>query len=197
MSCQHQPAAFLFVNKDRTSRSLSRGDDNRHEIGKHIQQWRQGNKHQALRINAGPALKIARHGWSKNQSSARDGPSRRPGISGEAQRDPGAISLELKISTTNTIAGSCIDPFDCIPVDLNPEVQQILQYFLRYTIIASHTYRFKILPPQLRQHRHRFAFNLRVKRCLFDKRHMFSLLTVAAAWMKMVSGVQLARRNSP
>jgi hypothetical protein len=43
-------------------------------------------------------------------------------------RDPGAVNLELKISTTNTIAGSSIELFACIPVDLNPEVQQIISF---------------------------------------------------------------------
>lgn len=196
MTPQTQTKAFLFVNKDSKSKFLSRGDDKQHEIGKHVQKWRQEKKHIALRVHPGSAIKVARSGWSKVQSSSQNCASR-PSISPESlEKWPVEVDQKSTILSTNTVAGSCVDPFDCIPINLTSEVQQILQYFLRYTITASHNYRLELLPPQLRQHRHRFALNLGVKRCLFDKRHMFSLLTVAAARMKIVSGVQLAPTSS-
>ena len=107
---------------------------------------------------------------------------------------------DYKILTANFSEGDCIDPFNCTALPTDHEIQSILQYYLKFSIPA--TYSAEQLPKDHPKsslsmiHRHAPAVKKGVNGALFNKMHMYALLTATAGRMKYVSRVRLDRHNS-
>jgi hypothetical protein len=99
-------------------------------------------------------------------------------------------TMQAIVFSANRVAGACIDPFGCIPITLDASVQTFLQYFHRYTIGSSHTAPLELLPPRLRRHPRRNLMQTIILESLFEERHLYSILSLAAARMQRFSSDQ-------
>ena len=115
--------------------------------------------------------------------------------SGEGESSLDNVPLMFQ---ANFVEGDSIDPFNCTAVRLDQNVQSILQYYIAF-----------IVPSKERNgnqsRTRRDIFNLSdnlpavkevVHGCLFNKTHMYALLTATSARMEEVSNVSLRRKNS-
>jgi hypothetical protein len=215
---------LLFINKGQESASFSRNKDAEAAIiNSHAQRWRnqqiRQQKNEALRSKGAAARKVATSGWRLKQAENKSAPLSSRIQTPEEEDQDLADTLRLKadlravepirrhsshaedyqIMQANFSEGDCIDPFSVTAVPIGKEVQSILQYYLALSIPA--TYKAETLPkghPKSSlslMHRHSPTVRAVVHGALFNKMHMYALLTATAGRMKYVSRVELPKNN--
>jgi hypothetical protein len=216
---------LLFINKGQESASFSKSrDDEAAIINSHTQRWRnqkiRQQKNDALRSKSVATRRVATSGWRLKEVEYKSAPSsnriQTPEQEDQALADAlrskvGLIAVEpthgqsiygedYQILQANFSEGDCIDPFSVTAVPIGKEIQTILQYYLALSIPA--TYKAESLPENHAKgslsltHRHSPTVRQVVHGALFNKMHMYALLTATAGRMKYVSRVGLPKDNS-
>lgn len=225
MAASHRQTTFLFVNKNEKSVSLSNSRyDKTSAINRHVQRWRSQRHRDKKRqtfcdtgqqasskvtedvklnldtpqlssfttpsdvtTNSLESLEIISPSNSSDDASIQE----LDDIDSEA--DQTAVILKANFSE-----GACVDPFNCTAIRLDQNVQSILQYYIAFSVPSRERSQnqtrtrgcfFKLgdeLP----------AVKEVVHGCLFNKMHMYALLTATSARMEEVSLVNLRRKNT-
>ena len=132
-------------------------------------------------------------------SSTLDSSDDAPTDSGESDGEHDSKAERLPfLFQANFEEGDAVDPFNTTAIRLDGNIQSILQYYLAFSVPSkernfnqtrtrSNTWRLDEVLPAVKEVVHG---------CLFNKTHMYALLTATSARMEEVSHVNLRRKNS-
>lgn len=100
------------------------------------------------------------------------------------------------IPRANFVTGDSIDPFNCTSIQLDTEVQEILQYFLRFSIPTMATIARQPTISVFELEKSIPTVKQVLKGALRNEMHMYALLSATAARMQHVSKITLAKKNA-
>ncbi len=187
---QSRPVPFVFVNEDENSKGFSRSEK-RYVIQRQVQRWRAHSKRklktEALLAGSAPARRVAQLGWTTREPSQEEEPDDamckplvRKGMIGSQQHQ------ERPLFAANFCKGDSLDPFHCVPVRLDHEINLMLQHYRDHSILT--TFSDKIIIRQTAQDSSAQSPILALfQDCMHNPLHMYSLLTVTAAIMNQLS----------
>jgi Fungal specific transcription factor domain len=188
MAQNHQLAAFLFVNKDAQSGSLSHSENEASSINRQAQRWvartTRRRKIVALQTQSTSTRKIAHLGWQRREPDTEDEVT--SGIlNAEPAKTDATPRNQLPLYSANFSDGDGVDPFASTPVRMNKEVHGFLQYYISYSILTA----FKgevVREEHLLQMPGPLPAAI-VQRSLKNETHMYALLTATAAHMNRIA----------
>jgi hypothetical protein len=200
MTQTHQPATFLFINKDATdaqSGSLSRSQRDTSSINRQAQRWTASRTRKrrvvALQSQSASTKKIAQLGWQKREADTEEGP-----VSGTPTADTPSPEIvprnQLQLYSANFSEGGAVDPFASTPARLDKEVHKLLQYYMSYSILTA--FKGEVVGKDHLLQTPGTLPGAIVHRSFTSEVHYYALLTATAAHMNRiaVAGQQLENR---
>lgn len=191
MTKNHQPAKFLFVNKDAADAqwgSLSRSENDTSSIHRQAQRWTANKARQrrvvALQTESASAKRIARLGWQKREADTED-----EVVSGSPITNMHRANItpqrQLQLYSANFSEGGGIDPFAATPTRMNKEVHKLFQYYVSYSILTA--FKGEVVGKEhLLQTTEPWPAAL-VRRSLTSEVHYYSLLAATFSHMNLVT----------
>ena len=189
-----QPYEFIFINKDRTSATLSCGPQlSASAIQRHVQivsaKTTRANRIKSLHASSSATRKIAREGFTFKQRWKEEEEE----VAAKSEHDE-RVFIEVhdskqasRSSVRSTVPWNPIDPFNSTVARFSPSIMSVLHFHLSNPFMLF-AIRRAYATGQSDKHRHSSAANEIIKGCLANETNLYALLAAAAERFTLFTG---------